>query len=48
MTDMTLQEHLDRMVAVGANYIRGSMSSRNHGNRFPYKKISGDTRGQLQ
>jgi hypothetical protein len=41
MTDMDLREHLDRMVEAGANYIRGSMSSRNHGNRFPYRKISG-------
>ncbi len=41
MTDMTLEEHLDKMVEVGANFIRASMSSRNHGNRFPYKKIKG-------
>ena len=40
-TDMTLEEHLDLMVEVGANYIRSNLSSRNHGNRFPYKKING-------
>jgi len=41
MTNWTLEEHLDKMVEVGANYIRASMSCRNHGNRFPYKKITG-------
>ena len=40
-TDMTLEEHLDLMVEVGANYIRSNLSSRNHGNRFPYNKIYG-------
>jgi uncharacterized protein YceK len=41
MSDWTLEEHLDKLVEVGGNYIRGGLSCRNHGNRYPYKKISG-------
>jgi hypothetical protein len=41
MTDWSLEQHLDELVEAGGNYLRGSLSSRNHGNRFPYLKISG-------
>ncbi len=42
MTDMNLEEHLDKLVEVGGNYLRASLSCRNPGNRFPYKKIFGE------
>ena len=38
---MTLIEHLDILQEIGGNYVRGSLSSRNQGNRFPYLKTSG-------
>ncbi len=41
MTDWTLEQHLDALVDAGGNYIRGSLSCRNYGNRFPYLKING-------
>ncbi len=41
LTTWTLEEHLDELVSRGGNYIRNTMSSRNRGNRFPFKKISG-------
>jgi hypothetical protein len=37
----SLEEHLDRIVAAGGNYVRNTMSSRNPGNLFPYQKIKG-------
>jgi hypothetical protein len=41
MTDLSLEEHMDKLVESGGNYLRASMSCRNYGNRFPYKKIEG-------
>ncbi len=41
MTNWTLEEHLDKLVEAGGNYLRNTMSSRNPGNRFPYLKVSG-------
>lgn len=41
MTTWTLEEHLDVLIDCGGNYLRNTMSSRNPGNRFAFKKISG-------
>lgn len=41
MSTWTLEEHLDELINSGGNYLRNTMSSRNPGNRFPFKKISG-------
>ncbi|MGF1584387.1 MAG: hypothetical protein ACFCUM_03625 [Bacteroidales bacterium] len=38
----SLEEHLDKLVAAGGNYVRNTMSSRNPGNLFPYVKIQGE------
>lgn len=48
MTDWTLEQHLDKLVEVGGNYIRGSLSCRNYGNRFPYLKITGTPGNNFQ
>lgn len=34
-----LESHLDLMVKYGGNYVRNTMSSRDHGNLWPYKTI---------
>jgi len=38
-----LEEHLDEMVAVGANYIRNVMSDRDPGNVYAYKQLPDGT-----
>jgi hypothetical protein len=34
-----LEAHLDRLVAAGGNYVRNTMSSRNPGNLFPFRRV---------
>ncbi len=34
-----LQEHLDKLAAVGGNYIRNTMSDRDEGNVYPYRQL---------
>jgi len=34
-----LQQHLDRMKAAGANYIRNTMSDRDEGNEYPFLRL---------
>ena len=38
-----LEEHLDRLVAVGGNYIRNTMSSRDEGNIWPFHQEEAGT-----
>jgi hypothetical protein len=35
-----LKEHLDLLKSVGGNYVRNTMSSRDEGNVWPFKKVS--------
>jgi hypothetical protein len=41
LVDWTLEEHLDKLVESGGNYLRNTMSPRKGGNRWPFKKITG-------
>lgn len=36
----SLESHLDLLVSVGGNYVRNTMSHRNKGNVFPFKRLS--------
>ena len=36
-----LKEHLDLLKALGGNYVRNTMSSRDQGNVWPFKKVNG-------
>jgi hypothetical protein len=36
-----LKEHLDLLKSVGGNYVRNTMSSRDEGNLWPFKKVNG-------
>ncbi len=37
--DGTLESHLDLLVSVGGNYVRNTMSHRDSGNVFPFKRL---------
>ena len=36
-----LKEHLDLLKSVGGNYVRNTMSSRDQGNVWPFRKVNG-------
>jgi len=38
-----LESHLDDLVAVGGNYVRCTMSSRDEGDVWPYERVEDDT-----
>lgn len=41
-----LEEHLDRMKEAGANYIRNTMSDRDEGNLYPFKRLPEGKKGR--